>query len=454
MNIIYISNIGTSDLGYRESDTPLFDRRDNIYELSKKIYSECLEKKRNIYELKPLLIEDQIKKIFELESDVNKIYVVLFATRQNPPKENDTIYIAEIIKDLLEGKFKNISVDTFLINRNPANYDEMLDSYLYELSKLEIELQNIDKIYINITGGTPAMITALLMISIAKWGDKIKVFYKPKNTQDSKLLSIGKRIYNIYQRKQFEILKEKKFYNLAAEKLKEIEGKETCEYHYLMGLYYLDLFNFEDAENEFNESKKNIEEFPDLSQNIKKRLKEIELLKNGNQKIKRLLKLYLLVENALSKYEKGEYVDFIGRTFRIYEDLLRFIFEELTEVSTDKKGKGFPEFENYLNNNKEIIKYLNNEGWNGDKKPTTWVLNMIIKYFLEKEEYKEKIKKEYGVYIGYLNMFEKCRIAELRNKSIIAHGYDGIKKLDISDNLINQLERLKDKIEKELNSYL
>jgi len=119
---------------------------------------------------------------------------------------------------------------------------------------------------------------------------------------------------------------------------------------------------------------------------------------------------------------------------------LRFIFENYTGVSTDKTKEGFVEFEKFLEEREDIVRYLKEKTkWDGTKKPTVWVLHNIIKYLFKNGELD---KKRYGLLFGFLESIERAKLEEIRNKSIIAHGFRGVKKEEIPEELINRLTKL------------
>jgi len=434
MKILYFSNVGNSDLGLRENDKPLPLKKEEIYEKTKEMF---INKDFSLEGHKPLLIEDQIEKIFENFFDrVEEFKVILFATEQNPINTQDTKYVAEIIKELLKEKFGDfISVEIYTINTNPSDYDKMNDFFIDHLNNKKFDKYN--KIFINITGGTPACISNLLMISTARWGNKISVLYKPRDKESQKL-DISKKVYNIYQEKQYEILKERGFYALAAEKIKEINGNiENSLYFYLMGLHHFYLFNFDYAKEFFEKAKENIDLDKEKIIEINEKLRLINKIEKEQDKVAKIL---ILIDNTLHKYNNEEYVDFIGRVFRLKEALLRFIFEDYTGVSTDKTKEGFVEFEKFLEEREDIVRYLKEKTkWDGTKKPTVWVLHNIIKYLFKNGKMD---KKRYGLLFGFLESIEKAKLEEIRNKSIIAHGFRGVKKEDIPEELINRLTKL------------
>jgi hypothetical protein len=71
----------------------------------------------------------------------------------------------------------------------------------------------------------------------------------------------------------------------------------------------------------------------------------------------------------------------LGKIFRLQEAICRYVFEELTEISTEKdENDGFAEFTNYVEDNQELKNYLVSNNVNYSQ-PNTFVLAKILSYF-------------------------------------------------------------------------
>lgn len=128
----------------------------------------------------------------------------------------------------------------------------------------------------------------------------------------------------------------------------------------------------------------------------------------------RLTELYF---NLRLKAERGEWVDFLGRLFRLYEAALRLCFEMETRHSTEKHGDGFPDFEKAIRSDTDVLAYFEEKGvsW---QQPDNHVLRMWLEARVRKDG------KKLGQVRGALNKIHG--LSELRNKSILAHGYQGV----------------------------
>ncbi|XRO77250.1 hypothetical protein ACO3VM_01605 [Methanocaldococcus sp. 10A] len=455
---LFLSNVGDRDLG--KNNVPLFDfkehreesekLREYCEEIYKKITGKELKYKGNIYEftkelyssgvyrelyLEPIIIKPKIKKILEFHDYVD---VVLFGTLQTTGHKSDAFFTACIIEYLLKKEFgdriKNIKVCAVI--DNPSDYALMFDYYKKVLGFFDNE--NYEAIYLGVTGGTAGLSFGLITNGVIKWESKVKILYKSPYKKDVNEIKIGEKIFKLLKSKEFEAFKKSYLYDLAAEYVKKYKLTENYEfeYYYLKGLNYKKLFDFKSAEEMFNEALN----YANLD-NRKKILEELEILKEFSKEPKNLedrikkysLLINLLIDNAKMKWETGEYVDFIGRLFRIEEALLRLIFEKEFNISTDKEGA--EEFKRFLNENEDIVNYIKKKFDLEELKleANRKVLLGILGYLVEINGK----GKEYGRIYSILKRIEN--LSDLRNNTIIAHGFSGISEKDITEKYKNKI---------------
>jgi hypothetical protein len=130
--------------------------------------------------------------------------------------------------------------------------------------------------------------------------------------------------------------------------------------------------------------------------------------------------------NMLVKARRAEWVDFLGRAFRLYEGVLRLVFEETTRHSTCRGPSGrYPDFAGYVAGDEGLVSYLRSKGVRAGEdgvswEPSTYVLKLVVEYWTERER---------GA-AGFLPVRGMCllmeRLAQLRNASIMAHGWDPV----------------------------
>jgi len=490
---LFLSNVGNRDLG--KDGAPLFDTKPNsksdelkeycrktyneltgmdleaseLFDFTKELYSSGVYKK---LDLEPIIIKDKVKTILDFHDSVD---VILFGTLQNGGYKTDAYYSASIIEYLLKKDFgdKINSIKVYAITDNPSDYALMFEYYKKTLKNIgNNDSDNYDTIYLGITGGTPALAYGLITCGALKWESKVKVLYKSPNKDEPVELEIGNKIFNILKNKEFKTLYDKHLYELCANIGRDYNLIPRWEYHYLLGLNYKKLFDFKRALEEF-EKAYNCE---NIKIKDKKEIqKQIELIKGLEEVdvnkivIRDNIEIYaklidLLIENAKIKWENGECVDFVGRIFRLKEAMLRMIIEKEFNISTnpekikdEKTGKKFNrylEFEKFLDDNPDILNYLEKEtDWNSRKEPNNKVLDWILGYMVGSNK---KKWKRYGKIYGFSKNLEK--LAELRNESILAHGFKGISKRDIVEKYgggdENKIIRDLDEIKKHINELL
>jgi len=135
------------------------------------------------------------------------------------------------------------------------------------------------------------------------------------------------------------------------------------------------------------------------------------------------------------KYIQKQYVDFVIRIFRVEESLNRYAVENYLDIFTDKK-KDFSRFTNDVSKNQDLVDYLDGCKVNGQaliwrNNPNNNVLKVILKFAIDVNSFnggpwvknQEDIDKIKAVY----NLNSKISIlSQLRNKSIAAHGFEGV----------------------------
>ena len=152
--------------------------------------------------------------------------------------------------------------------------------------------------------------------------------------------------------------------------------------------------------------------------------------------------LYMLNElknNAIYKYTDGAYTDFLGRIFRIQEASYALLLRK-NRLIKEKKDKYVLNKENLSHEQEKEIKNFKND--NGEKIEVDKGLNT---YSMEKVL--ECILSDRSLEMELLDKLKQLdKLKKLRNKSILAHGYKGVSKQVIDDEIPN--------IEQYLNSLI
>ncbi len=440
MKSIVIANIGNSDIGKEEK--PYFDsRRNNIYEDSKRLY----EGER--YDFEAILLEPVIKEIVK-EYKIERLY--LFATKQRPVHQKDTIYVACIVKELIDREFAiGERIEVIQIDENPADYDTMFNLYELEMKRISLDA---DVIHVSITGGTPAQNMALLIKSLLAFRNKVQVVYKLMGSKEVEKFKIGEAIVKILLSEELKALKDGHLYGSAAELAEKYNLLELKEILMLKAKEHRVLFNFEESIKVLRKALNGAH--GEERARIKSEIEDIERIEEGLKGKERFSEEYFLTYRALIKelvynmkikWEQGAYGDFLGRLFRFEEAVLRYIFEKETEVTTERVKGRYGAFELNVKSDMELLSFLKEEGIKMERiEPNQKVLRKILEFWVTK-----KRNAKWGLVFKFVDKISKPEgdsLTDLRNKSILAHGFEGISKDRINErykgDILRDIERV------------
>ena len=180
---ILLANIGNSDLGKNGEVTLSYGTsfEGSFYEKSKKLLDS-----ENFYDFELLLLDPVIKKISE---SYNIGEIILFATDQDDYKDQDTKYVAYIIKKIINTRyhFPDDKIKVVLISKNPTEYEKILRIYQEKVEEIS---QYYDQVFISTTGGTPQQNLSLALQAFRRYGEKVKMIYKPKTSIEALISEI------------------------------------------------------------------------------------------------------------------------------------------------------------------------------------------------------------------------------------------------------------------------
>jgi len=425
MAILFLSTVGGRDL---------------LLE-GKEIKPPRIEGERILKEFKTLapklsmpMLEVAVDYILRRDKAIDRM--VLIATDQPEtelPKhrDNDTLFFAEIIKRLLAKKIKDIRV--VLIKQNPSNVDDMLDFFKQVLKRGKaLQMENMQKCYTLTTGGVPGASMALLMQSIEYYREKCYPLYVSEKTGHVIPLRIGSQMLTSFRNETISKALDRYDYSAVAAMLAD-QADEQERFCWRLAEYakHRLYFDFDTAlsitENTIGEVSARERSFCEYLQRDLDGLREKE----------RWALIRELFLNLRIKFVREEFVDFLGRVFRFQEDVLRYIVERELGFSTemDKKSR-YDEFINGIKRNKVLVKYLEESRFSGKPlkydEPTIPCLTQMVRFLIEVNDNgngKPLITDDSRIqrYRQIIDIFERVNeLSGLRNKSIIAHGYDGV----------------------------
>ena len=465
MSSVAIINLGTRDLQVKDncidnmkflfsSDSKMMD----ILNEAKKISSEFREFTRILFEsldhkhdkwLKYIefpIIEATLQKLNDKGKVIDKIVFIASDQSDSYYSKTDTKYLSEILLKLKQNYnelFKinpNIEVDIKYLTKNPSDYDITIEAYKNILN----EFKEADNIYLGISGGTPAMATGLIINSINTCDNVMTIYTKKKenNKQQAYALNLAQELKKNESKKDIIKFIKAQNYSAAEILIKEFKNKFSDN----NGIIEEVILNIVKAASsriqfDFTIAKTAIEEVMDKEPNSREIYEQfidsIEELTTGNQE-------YLLnevISNAEYQYSIGAYTDFLGRVFRIQEEIYSYILLKNSFLELNNNKKKFK--------NIEAISQLSSELNNFSAKTKANIPNMdkVLKSLINENS------EEYDLY-KHCSLLTNLKT--LRNNSILAHGYEGVSDAIIKSELPNGMsveQFLEELIEKFKNAF-
>ncbi len=405
-DVLFI-NIGNNDILIDIPSLPQVPREKGEYLL--------LNYEKFKTKIKLPIIEPVLKEIFKRTEILD---IVMFATDQEDEKfkKKDTIFYAQIIKKFLDEKkrkekgFRKLGTIHIsdCITLQPNIYDLMLDYYDGRMKKfMEKGLhKSYDRIFVSITGGTPACNFALAFQAVKYFGEKVEIYYsKEIDTKGESIpinLRLGKEISQTFAKMNTKALIEHyDFYGAM-----HIDKSNVYNY-----LYYRELFLFEKAkeylEMAIKDEKGHLQDIL-----IRHKVEIDELLKKDITGFKK--KLTELYYNMQLKEKKGEYIDMLTRLYTFIQMIYRLIMY---------KYWGLPlEDDKFIEECKEKCKEIIEK----EKLRLETISLYLLKCIFKNLNTEGKVNPEVESILDNLH-----KLVSLRHKSIGAHGYEGIDKEDI-----------------------
>jgi hypothetical protein len=202
------------------------------------------------------------------------------------------------------------------------------------------------------------------------------------------------------------------------------------------------IFNFSDSlallKSEFAQSE------PAFAESFKVLIQELNKLANiENETEGRKLLIKELILNIIFKFKQKEFVDVSGRLFRLLEEVSIQILEIIIgkPISFSENEKNFPEFTNFIKTNNKLKEFFISKEIDYSRLNLYSAEQTFIYLFNSNHEHKELIAK-------FLKIYNQLHtLKQLRNKSIIAHGFKSIKETDFPDSFLSLVNEMGELVE-------
>jgi hypothetical protein len=444
MTAVLLANVGNSDLVVTDPDLlPSYERGRLPSRLMGEAILDDFDRFRGKIELP--LIEPAIDWICEYEDlDPKDIILVLFASDQPEKKTNpsarlkDTKPVAEAIVKHLNDRFKigkkQIKIQT--IDGSPADYSNALNFYQNTLKDVSQWInQKIDNpsIYLEVSGGTPAMTSMLIVMGVETFGQDVTTLYLDRASKSPYRIDISQALFARKNRET--LLGQVKLHAYNAAYVTMIENgqlllsddKKRKLVEYL--LHYGDrrlAFDYDRARTSIREAQAlAVGTMQTDLRYWQRELKEASIE----------TKIAELIHSAEIKAELGEYSDLTQRLFRFQESIFRHLAEDIGIQYS--KPDGMRVKSSWYNSQQDLQQYLENYRRNAKGQVSDNVISVDLARTLN--------RFSLGAYVEFNvqqtpwqhlqntieNIFKLSSVADLRNKGISGHGFDGIGEPDL-----------------------
>ncbi len=413
MSIAFIANVGSRDI--------LVSGVANLPKDSRTLGEVILEN-WDTYKVSlrlPILLK-------ALESVVQKhgeaSHIILFASDQKDAnfRHTDTEPFARIVvKSLIEkyGNWVRDAVEIVTIDNNPSDYDSMMLLYEQKLKVLKKGFDNVEKVYIAVTGGTPAMSFMLLWQGVGLFEQRAEPLYVLQDRSIPITLNIGQTllvkaiISDI--RESLKVYQYDAVLSLIKSKQDSLKESWAVRYNAIESLVNYARqrynFNFELAQSALLGGDRG------LSTPLKQKVDSIvrDIADRDEAWILREELYGLQID-----FSSGAYKDGITNIFAFNESFLRqYALKSGVPIINDFKNLD----PSWLETQPELVAYLEEKKVRYTEVINTYVLKMILAFFGKTDGNIKSIVKRFE---GFNNL------QDLRNKAI--HLHKGISVEDVA----------------------
>lgn len=352
------------------------------------------------------LIESSIKQIGVTDT------LVLVSSHQSPPDTQDTHYIGEIARKYFIEK-QIAKVETCSFDSNPTDLSALINYFLQLYGKYSEA-----KIFVANSGGTPDMRAASYFAGVFKNIEFITVNARTKKASQTNFKQHEKAILEQIIQKMLNVYEYGGIYNLPVSK----SIRSLCS-------KALDHYNLNS----------------DITDTLTSNYKE-----SAEKAIE------LLINNLIVCYEQGRYADVIGRIFRIEEGMMQYLFYcELENkglldengnyrYKSEKSPGGIKKVKFKILLKQFIPKLISNEYLDlvvKDEKSGEYFFKAFPKVNIESgKNFFYFFYRSQNLYRDVCDFFANLnsgydqnsnKLQELRNNSIVGHGFKGVAENDI-----------------------
>lgn len=371
---------------------------------------------------------------------------LLVYTDQDPPHYSDTCHLYELFKWWWTQRkdkepWRNLGTEApkgWKVEQQPYDYDYCLKSGKELARRFERRVNEKEgkaEFYISLTGGPPALYIGILLGFIERWGERVIPAYVPRGSSVAFPLNVSFALEMEKFKRTLRALVVAKSYKSAERFLKECQALagnhrriEVIRKLINAGYAWIN-FDFKQSASLLNGVYTEIElENRPLVQALIEVVGRLRDEKESHERTRGLLRA--LTEMVIVNLEKGQYPYALGNMFRLHEGLMMYVLGNEYGVQFEDQGKRIKK--DWISAQKELANFLDNYKVNGEqllwrnREVNRRTLEAMMDFYAEKGGVKDSV-------VSFLKALKE--LAELRNKTIIAHGYQGISREMLEERL-------------------
>ena len=438
MKRFLIAVLGNSDIKYKGSYVDKSNFRERTLELLGQAEEGTLELGSLEFPILEALARFPESREFERFDETLLVY-----TDQDSPHFSDTCHLYKLFRLWWMSKkdadpWRNLGTKApkgRKVKGQPHDYDYCLNFGKKLAWQFEREVAEKDgelKFYVSLTGGTPALYIGILLGFIERWKERVIPVYVPRGSSTAFPLNVSFALEREKLKRILRALVMAKSYKSSERLLEEnqdlVGGNQQIKELINSGYMWLN-FDFQKSASFLNRAYTDIKvENRPLAQSLMQVVNKLKDEKESYDRTKQLL--MALAEIIVVNLQKGQYPCALGNMFRFHEGLMMYILYDKCGVQFEDQGKRIKK--DWIDTQKELANFLDQYEVNGEhlswknRKVNRRILEAMVDFYAKEGNIEDTT-------VSFLKTLKK--LAELRNKTIIAHGYQGINRKMMEEKL-------------------
>lgn len=384
------------------------------------------------------ILEPVMRELRRLHGQIDGVVLVGTDQADEAHRHGDTLPAARVLVKLLKEKYSDVVKG----NPKPRGYTGPPHNYAaaceaYRENILRDKALQTDHVYVVCTGGTPACNTGLLLAAIERFRERCTVMYVPRDAAIVELPPVGRHLLARFRLEAVRgLLEHRDFMAVAAMEGVPEHAKDVAR----SAAARLNL-DFEAGYRLLTQALGRLESPP---AELRDAQETGGLLADGDR-VSVLREVYW---HARLKWRRDECADFLGRVWRLQEAALYAWYKQVTGLDLDDMSN-HSAFGKWVQQTGILFQHLERSLPSPvDLRPSTFLLQKAMEVLVKVDGLLgDDLRARGKTILEAVSCLEKAR--ELRNKSVIAHGFKGLSKSAILNamntdepGLLGQLEAL------------